>query len=91
MSIRIYKYIVTPRHPTTMPAGAIILSVGEQNDEIVCWAIVDTEATNAERYISAFPTGDLAPTSGHRSFIGTVQRRDGLVFHFFDFGEMDQV
>lgn len=87
---RIYKYTVTPRATTTMPSGAVILSVGQQGDDIVCWAVVNPDAPKVERDISRFPTGGLAPSLRHASFIGTVQRTDGLVFHFFDLGEVGQ-
>jgi len=83
---RIYKYTVYPWVKTPMPQGACVLSVGEQGDAIVAWAIVDPDAPMVQRDISGFPTGCLAPPAT-AVFIGTVQRRDGLVFHFFDLGE----
>lgn len=87
---KIYKYVISPWVTTTMPRGAIVLSVGEQNEEIVCWAIVDPDAPKVERDVSGYPTGGLAPNIRNVAFVGTVQRRDGLVFHFFDHGEKGQ-
>lgn len=84
--LRIYKYVVAPFNKTAMPAGAHPLQVGQQGDEMVCWAVVDPDAEIVQRDISGFPTGALGPPR-NAQFINTVQRTDGLVFHFFDIGE----
>lgn len=84
--MKIYKYKMMPWVTTKMPKGAQVLSVAEQGEDMVVWASVDETAPLVNRDIGGIPTGGEAP--GRRAvFIGTVQRHDGLVFHFFDFGE----
>lgn len=83
---RIYKYTVPPFNKTRMPQSAQLLQVGQQGQQMVVWAIVHDDAPDVQRDISGFPTGALGPPA-HAKFINTVQRTDGLVFHFFDCGE----
>jgi hypothetical protein len=94
----IYKYLVSPFDVTEMPRGAEVLSVGAQGDEIVVWAFVSYDDTTkapmekVPRRLVAVSTGYVfakdedAPKRDQ--FIGTVQMRDGLVFHIFDLGEL---
>lgn len=86
----IHKYLIVPDGVTEMPVGAQILSVGEQRDAIYAWALVDVDAPMTTRYLVAVPTGyrfedNAAPKL--EQFLGTVQNRDGLVFHIFDASE----
>ena len=81
----VYKYKVIPyAWATLLPDGAKILSVGEQDDEVYVWALVNP-AIPAEtpRRIRAYGTGHPIE-DGERVFIGTVQMQNGLVFHFFE-------
>ena len=71
-----------------MPYGSTILSTQNQNDEIVVWAEVDTEARmeNIE-FISVFTGTNISSIERIRenyvrSYIGTVQIKS-LVWHIF--------
>lgn len=48
----ILKYPLGPDSELTMPAGARILSVTVENDEIILWALGDTSAPTESRYIT---------------------------------------
>jgi hypothetical protein len=66
-----------------MPAGAKILHVGEQNDELFIWAKVDSENSNYSYFVAIVPTGDgLSIPSFLKHFI-TVQMKSGMVWHIF--------
>lgn len=80
----IFKYAVNPYTETMLPVGAEILSVGEQDGQIVLWAIVDSTVSQfVGRRIYTVPTGTHnIPENGN--FLGTVQMKSGLVFHFFE-------
>lgn len=84
--MKIYKYKILPWVTTLMPKNAQILAVGEQNNDIVCWAMVDDTLPTVNRDILGLPTGGEAPPSW-AVFLNTVQMHNGLVFHFFDCGE----
>lgn len=83
---RIYKYVISAFRKTRMPKNAQLLQVGQQGDAMVVWAVIHEDAPDVQRDISGFPTGSLGPPP-LAIFINTVQRTDGLVFHFFDCGE----
>lgn len=84
---RIYKYEVQPNVYTMMPPDAQVLSVGEQMGRVFCWALVNSDAVaTAKRRIFVAGTGHECPDDAGR-FIGTVLMTNGLVFHFFDYGE----
>lgn len=87
---RIYKYGVSTFKKTRMPRGAQLLQVGQQGDAMVVWAIIHDGAPDVQRDIFGFTTGSLGPPP-HAKFINTVQRSDGLVFHYFDCGEIPLV
>lgn len=82
----IHKFKVVPGFYTAMPAGATPLSVGQQGGDVMCWAMVDTDAASTEMLrIAAYGTGHpMLEESG--KFIGTVQMDNGLVLHFFNYG-----
>lgn len=67
-----------------MPKGAVALSVGEQRDSLVLWAIVDPIAEKETRSFGVCATGGGAPASGR--FIGTVTLNLGYahVAHVFE-------
>jgi hypothetical protein len=81
----VYKYRVHPYEEfTLLPDGAKILSVGEQDESIYIWALVNPAIlAQTPRRIRAYGTGHPIE-DGERVFIGTVQMRNGLVFHFFE-------
>ena len=82
---RIYKYELPLKDKPiiAMPYGAEILSVGEQEGEIVIWAQVDVDNPEIDKYFLIFPTG-AEMICGIKSFIGTVQMKSGLVFHVYE-------
>jgi hypothetical protein len=84
MSKAIWKFQVDPETPIPMPEGAVILSVGVQNDSVFVWAMVDPSSPSEIRYINGYATGASLPDDPG-IFIGTVMLHGGrLVFHFFD-------
>ena len=85
--LTVYKYAIpfTDEFKLRLPAGAQPLSAGEQHGEIQMWALVDPAAPSMERMFRLAGTGhpiDHAP--GALLFVGTVQLRNGLVFHLFE-------
>ncbi len=71
-----------------LPKGARLLSVGEQNGELMLWALVEQGETMMEgRLVHVIGTGHpLVPNFLHttRDFIGTVQMQNGIVLHVFE-------
>ena len=83
----IYKFplAVVSHQVLFIPAGAEILSVGEQGGEVKLWAKLDVRSQTMRRKIIIRPTGhEFLEDNG--LFIGTVQVRD-FVWHVFDLGE----
>ena len=85
---KIYKYNldIVDSQLVEMPYGAQILSVQQQQSELVMWAIVNTEQETVKREILIVGTGN--PSNNHlwiMDYIGIVQL-DGLVWHVFDKG-----
>jgi hypothetical protein len=67
-----------------VPVGADLLSVGEQDGDIVLWAAVDPDCEpTATRQITIVGTGKTIP-DGILRFIGTVQKQSGTVYHIFE-------
>jgi hypothetical protein len=85
-----FKLSLAERQFVQMPAGARILSAGEQADELYLWAIVDdTTFFRQDRVIVVKGTGhDFRDEDDALSFIGTVQMRgtpgNRLVWHVFE-------
>ena len=78
-----------PTFEVEFPAGAEILSVGDQCGVITIWALVDSEAPLARYKFRAVFTGDSADNCDPKKFRGTVQAKDPkyhnvLVVHIFD-------
>lgn len=87
---KIFKYRVTPGFYTVMPVGAEVLSVGQQGADVMAWALIDDEVTGTVgRKIAAYGTGHPVLEEAGK-FICTVQMTNGLVFHFFDYGEQPE-
>lgn len=84
----IWKYVLEPQITLDMPAGATILSVGTQGDDICLWARVDTDApTEQRRFLVACMGMPLAESFTGARFIGTVQMVQAsvnLVMHVFE-------
>jgi len=91
MQQRIFKYLLDQGEQViNMPCGSTILSVDEQNDEIVLYAMVnpDVNPVSAGRRILVVGTGWEFSLNVEK-FIGTVKLEYGaLMFHVFDGGEI---
>lgn len=73
-----------------MPAGAEVLSFGNQHEKPVIWARVDPLALKVRHRFAIVGTGRPAPEAGQGRFIGTAQFHGGsLVWHLFDGGDPD--
>lgn len=80
----VWKYTLTPEATLEMPVGAKILSVQAQQDEVVMWALVDTEAKLEKRGFLVYGTGNQIPYHNVQ-YLGTAQLSEGsLVFHVFE-------
>jgi len=85
----IYKYElqITSAQNIEMPIGAQILSVGDQENRVFVWALIDDEADNEKRHFELITTGSIIePVDvGKRAFIGTFQFSNvGFVGHVFE-------
>jgi len=89
---KIYKYPleITDTQIVMLPLGTI-LSVMEQNNKIVLYALVDPNAKPVDHIIDMYGTGhevpdfdDGLPFPQERRFIGAVPMTTGLVFHIFE-------
>lgn len=84
---KIFKYVipVTDDSILPIPEGAKILSVANQHDSIVMYALVDPEKTTKRLNIRVCGTGHtLDDHIEQMTFIGTVNLHGGrLMFHVF--------
>ena len=81
----VYKYplIVHEEQELMLPKGAQILSVANQNDSLVLYALVDAEKTEREAY-TIYIRGTGHPMYHLGVFIGTVSMFGGkLMLHVF--------
>lgn len=84
----VHKYELTDGvSAVRMPAGSMVLSVGNQGGTIQVWALVDPKAPEITRVFRVIGTGhEYADVPGE--FVGTVLLAGGgLVLHIFDHGE----
>lgn len=84
----IYKYTVPQSEYLELPAGAKILHVGAQGDDICLWAEVDPGdpilVGRETRKVVVVPTGGATPEG---KYVGTVNFGNyTFVFHVFDCG-----
>ena len=82
----IYKYpiLVQDYQTITMPKGATILSVQNQNGYLQMWAIVDIDCQEIEtRIFRMIGTGNPFIDTDMTMYIDTVQH-DGYVWHIFE-------
>ncbi len=83
----IYKYqlgegaCVVGRYEILMPRGAKILSVENQNNTCVIYAIVSTEEKKERHIFYAYPTG--APIQPKGKFLGTI-----MFYEDYDMGDI---
>lgn len=80
--ITVYKYPIGLGGDVLMPAGAEVIHVHEQCDEVCVWAIVDTEAPDELRHFDIVGTGHKV-RDGWRKYVGTAHVR-GFVWHVFE-------
>lgn len=88
MKHKIWKFeIPLQDKKAQMPAGAQILSVGVQGDEIMVWAVCNPNHPFVTRYFPIFGTGfEMNLQDRGRPFLGTVFQGP-YVWHVFDGGE----
>lgn len=83
----IHKYNLksTDYQELVLPLGSKILSVNEQRENIVLYALVDTAITQIELFsIIIHGTGHLANDVEDYIFLGTVKMMNGsLMLHVF--------
>lgn len=74
------------RFEIELPRGAEILTVQEQNNAPMLWALVDPEAIKEKRKMLLLNTGaEMPPDVNYHRFLGTYQLNGGrLVFHLFE-------
>jgi hypothetical protein len=76
----------------SMPIGAKILCVQEQGTDLCLWVLADTiseplvsrQIRAVSRQIRIIGTGYVADDCYGEGYIGTVQMKDGYVWHVFD-------
>lgn len=85
MKRRIYKYYLTnsQRQLVELPQGFQILHVGQQDGNLVLWAMVDVDAPTEKVPIMIFGTGHPIPEDLFLYHIGTVQVGH-FVWHVFE-------
>jgi hypothetical protein len=94
---RIWKFALPMPDPNgrsfvDMPAEVEPLSVAQQGDEMVVWAVCDPDAPPEEGYTAHGPrrfivvnTGDvISSLPGGARFLGTVTSDNGIVWHVWD-------
>jgi hypothetical protein len=87
MDPQIWKWTLelTDEQVVMMPAGAEILSVGVQHEELRVWAKVDPGEVLGPRQFCMYGTGHPMQTELPQRFIGTVQMHGGcLVLHVYE-------
>ena len=82
---RIFKYILDAANQVIEIPSETILSVEEQNEEIVVYAIVDTDIEPIKYEFGINGTGNsITFEIEHFKFLGTVKMHNGsLMFHVF--------
>lgn len=67
-----------------VPHDAPIMGVGWQSEQIVLWALCDTELTNVDRTFIIAGTGHHTDDSRVHAYLGTVVGSDNLARHVFE-------
>jgi hypothetical protein len=81
----IWKFEI-PNSPcpyVTMPRGAQVLSVNQQNGRICVWALVNSKQESELAEFRIYATGENVEMTGACDFVGTVMMPSGLVWHVF--------
>jgi hypothetical protein len=82
-TIHKYRLPASDVNELFLPENAEILCIQMQDDRPHLWAMVDPEKPVKKRLIVEYTTGQLL-TDAKRTYIGTVQYKDGIVLHFFE-------
>ena len=85
--MRVFKYEIPVADESfvRLPLGAQILSVGQQNDQMFLWALVNPDEQRTERRnLRVAGTGHELTEVKELKFIGTVHIYGALVFHVFE-------
>lgn len=87
----VYKFplSVSSNGIVNMPKGATILSVQMQDEVPTLWALCVPSNPYEDRLFFIVGTGHIFEPASDARFIGTVQTRNGLVWHIFE-GVMTQ-
>ena len=83
----IWKYVLPTQERVTlqMPDGAKVLTAGEQQGDLVLWALVDPNAPLSNRHFHICSTGHSTALATKEGYVGTVQTWPlGLVWHIFE-------
>ena len=87
MEKKILEYYLQqlPLQQISMPSGAEILSVQNQMDKIIIYALVNETEVSVWRTFDLFATGEIIDDFFERKYIGTVQLEDGTsILHLFE-------
>ena len=87
--MKIFKYPleITGHQRVPMPEGAEILALGNQNETLVVWALVDETASPVDREFVIVGTGDIIPVDQLEilTYLETVTFRAGFfVAHVYE-------
>jgi hypothetical protein len=84
--VTVWKFVLqvaADYQAVNMPAGAQIVHVDAQGDDLCMWAIVDANAEREERRFTIVGTGHIVPRNGVH--VGSALMRGGsFVWHVFE-------
>jgi len=86
----VYKYPLTwvTEQTVLLPKGAEVLTAMLQNDDLILWAMVDTDAPLTERYFQVYGTGhEISDAPDDMAYISTVRMQTAgteLIWHIFE-------
>jgi hypothetical protein len=75
---------ITDEQGVSMPVGAELLAVAEQNGQLVLWAEVFPNNPNESKVIRVVGTGNPFPDHLSYLHIGTVVMSNGFVWHVYE-------
>ena len=80
----IYKYLlmITDEQLLTVPEGAAVLHVGEQDGELCVWCLIDPKAPNVQKMVRIYGTGNPYDGDLEQFHVGSVQIGP-FVWHVF--------
>ncbi len=83
--MQVWKYPLDLREYQTieMPMGAELLTFQTQNDVATLWALVNETQNKTTRLFRIAGTGNPIDDK-IKSYVGTVQMQNGLVWHLFE-------